>query len=218
MASWTTTHFVTLRFPFSFRHAQLVQVFLLKLATFCKVSAGLWQHQQVFPFPDFRSVLAVPSSSTSFFSPQTFFQIWQELSPLFSFTIRLKWVPGHSFLPGNDLADKLVRLGALLVPFAIPRSLSPLTSHFLFSFLSDWWHTVSSKFFDILLPSISTEELVLPRHSRCVLCRLRCNGRSLLFSSYLSRIGRIENSSCCACGHPSQDTFHLILHCPATDS
>ena len=80
---------------------------------------------------------------------------------------------------------------------------------------SDWRHTVSSKFFDTQVPSISTEELVLPR---CVLFRVRCNGHSLLLSCYLSRIGRIENPSCSACGHPSQDISHLILHCPATDS
>ena len=59
---------------------------------------------------------------------------------------------------------------------------------------------------------------MLPRHARCVLFRLRCNGHSLLLSSYLSRIGRIENPSCSACGHSSQDTSPLILHCPATGS
>ena len=51
-----------------------------------------------------------------------------------------------------------------------------------------------------------------------VLSRLRCNGHSLLLGSCLSRIGRIENPSFSACGHSSQDTSHLILHCPATDS
>ena len=70
---------------------------------------------------------------------------------------------------------------------------------------------------DPQVPSISSEKLVLPRHARCVLSRLRCNGHSLLLSSYLSRIGRIQNSSCSACGHSSQDTSHLIVHCPATD-
>ena len=85
-------------------------------------------------------------------------------------------------------------------------------------FFSDWRHTVSSKFFDTQVPSISTEELVLPRHSHCVPSRLRCNGHSLLLGSYLSRIGRIENSCCSACGHSSQDTSHIILHCPATNS
>ena len=41
---------------------------------------------------------------------------------------------------------------------------------------------------------------MLPRHARCVLSRLRCNGH-ILFLGYLSRIGRIQNPSCSACGH-----------------
>ena len=71
------------------------------------------------------------------------------------------------------------------------------------SLFSGWRHTVSSKFFDTQVPSISTEEPVLLRNAHCVLSRLRCNGHSLLLSSYLSRIGRIENPSCSACGHLS---------------
>ena len=58
----------------------------------------------------------------------------------------------------------------------------------------------------------------LPRHARFVFSRLHCNGHSLLLGSYLSRINRIENPSCSAYGHSSQDMSHLILHCPATDS
>ena len=132
--------------------------------------------------------------------------------------IRLQWVPRHSFLPGNDAADELARRGALLAPSAIPGSLSSFISRIRSSLFLDWRRIFSSKFFDTQVPSISTEELVLPRHARCVLSRLRCNGHSLLLSAYLSRIGRIENPSCSACGHLSQDTSHLILHCPATDS
>ena len=126
--------------------------------------------------------------------------------------------PGHSFLPRNDAADELARLGAVLAPSGIPCSLSSLISRIHSCFFSDLRRTVSSKFFDTQVPSISTEELVLPRHARCVLSCLRCNGHSLLFSSYLARIGRIETPSCSACGHSSQDISHLILHCPATDS
>ena len=58
-----------------------------------------------------------------------------------------------------------------------------------------------------------TQLMSLPDGERC----LR-PPHSLLLGSYLSRIGRIENSSCSACGHPSQNISHLILHCPATDS
>ena len=104
------------------------------------------------------------------------------------------------------------------MPSTIPSDLSPLISHIHSFFFSDWRHTVSSKFFDARVLSIFTEELVLPRHACCVLFRLRCNRHSLLLGSYLSRIGKIENPSCSACGHSSQDTSHLILHCSGTGS
>ena len=63
-----------------------------------------------------------------------------------------------------------------------PCSLSPPISRIHSCLFSDWRHTVSSKFFDTQAPSISIEELVLPRYARCVLSRLRCNGHSLLIS------------------------------------
>ena len=156
-----------------------------------------WQHQQVCRFSsllllsDSRSVLATLSSSPSFLLSQTLWQIWQELSSLSSCSIRLQWVPGHSFLLGNNMAGELARREAWLAPSTIPCSFSPLISHTHSRLISDWRHTVSSKYFDTQVSSISTEELVLPCHTRCVLSRLRCNGHSLLLGSYLSRIGRI---------------------------
>ena len=158
------------------------------------------------------SVLATLSSPTSFLLPQALWQIWQELSSLSPPVLSgYNGIPGHSFLPGNDAADELARGVALLVPSTIPCSLSPLVSRIQSSLFSEWRHTVSSKFFRTQVPSISTEELVLPCHACCVLSLLRCNGHSLLLSSYLSRIGRIENPSCSACGHSTRTP--LILFC-----
>ena len=59
---------------------------------------------------------------------------------------------------------------------------------------------------------------MLPRHARCVLSRLRCNAHSFLLSSYLSWIGRIENSSCSACGHLSSHSalYSYGLFAPLT--
>ena len=163
------------------------------------------------------SVLVSLSFSLIFLLPQSLWQIWQELSSLSFCSIRLQCVPGHLFLPGNDAANKLARREALFAPSAIPCSLSSLISGIHSCLFSDWRRTVSSKFFDTPDPSISTKELVLLRHARCVLSRPHCNGHSLLLSSYLCRIGRTENPSCSACDHLSHDTSHLILHCLATD-
>ena len=213
---------VALRPLFPFRQAHNGQVFPLKPAPFCTLFADIGSTNKsaisLFLLSDSRSVLATLSSTPFFLSSQTLWQIWQELCSLSSCSIRLQWVPRHSFLSGNDAADELARRGTLLAPSAIPCSLSPVISRIHSRLISDWRRTFSSKFFDIQVPSISTEELVLCCHARCVLSRLRCNGHSLLFGSYLSRIGGTENPSCSACGHSSQDTSHLILHCPATDS
>ena len=94
-------------------------------------SATSLQHQQVCHFSallllsNSRFVLTTLSSPPSFLLPQSLLQIWQELSSLSACFIVLQWVPGHSFLSGNDAADELARRGALFVPSAIPCSFSP---------------------------------------------------------------------------------------------
>ena len=115
-------------------------VFPLKPAPFCTLFAGLGSTIKSAIFlllSDSRSVLATLFSPPPFLLSQTLWQIWQELSSLSSCSIRLQWVPGHSFLPGNDTADELARRGALLAPSEIPCSLSPLISRIYSRLFSD---------------------------------------------------------------------------------
>ena len=206
--------------PLPSQQAQYVQVFPLKPAPFCTLLAGLGSTNKfaISLLFFFYLTLALSSPPCPLLHFPLYLNLCQKLSSLSSCSIRLQWVPGHSFLPNDDAADELARRGTLLVPSAIPCSHSSLISGIHSFLFSDWRRTVSSKFFDTQVPSISTEELVLIRYACWVLSRLRCNGHSPLLSSYLSRIGRIENPSCSACRHPSQDTSHLTLHCPPLDS
>ena len=214
---------VALRPLFPFRQAQYVQVFPLKPAPFCTLFAGLGSTNKSaisLLFSCLTLVLSSPpcpllhlssylklcgrSGRNCPFSPPVLLNYNGSPDTRFSrgMTRLMSWPDGELHLRSS----------------AIPYSLSSLISRIHSGVFSDWRRTVSLKYFDTQVPSISTEELVLPRHARCVLSRLGCNEHSLLLGSYLSRIGRIENPSCSACGHSSQDIYHLILHCPATDS
>ena len=96
-------------------------------------------------------------------------------------------------------------------------SLAPLISSQRLSLYTSWRRSVQSGFFQHQIPSVSPEELTLPRSARCALSRLRCNGHSTLLNSYLHRVGRAETPSCSNCGSEPQDLSHLVLDCPALD-
>ena len=112
------------------------------------------QHQQacylssLLLLSNSRSILLTLSSAPSFLLSQTLWQIYRGLSSFSSCSIKLQWVPGHSFLLGNDAAYELARWGAILAPSEIPCSLSPLIYRIHSCLFSDWRRTVSSKFFE----------------------------------------------------------------------
>ena len=129
------------------------------------------QHQQVFLL--FSYLTLALSSPLSFLLLRSLWQIWQELFSLSSCSVRLHWVPGHSFLPGNDAVDMLPRSGALLVPPPIPCSLSPLIYRIHSCLFSDRRCTVSSKFFHTQVSLVSTEGTCVPSsRSLCSLSSL----------------------------------------------
>ena len=131
---------MALRPLFPFQQAQYVQVFPLKPASFCTPFAGLGSFNKsaisLLSSYYLTLVLFSPLCPLLHLSSQTLWQIWQELSSL-SCSIRLQWVPGHSFLPGNDSADEVARQGALLALFTIPCSLLSLVSTLVFSRTGD---------------------------------------------------------------------------------
>jgi len=60
-------------------------------------------------------------------------------------------------------------------------SLAPTIAKIRHTRYSLWRQSLSHNFFSYQIPSVSSEELALPRLIRCELSRLRCHGHSLLF-------------------------------------
>ena len=152
------------------------------------------------------------------FNPKSLFNTQSLLSSLSqSKVVHLQWIPGHSSLPGNDLADSLAKAGASLDPSSMSVFLTPLISSQRLSLYTTWRRSVQSGFFQHQIPPVSPEELTLPRFARCALSRLRCNGHSTLLNSYLHRVNRAETPSCSNCGSEPQDLSHIVLDCPVLD-
>ena len=165
-------------------------------------------------FSDSLSVLSTCSAPLLYLSPK-FLSDTQSLLNFLSKSkvVHLQWIPGHSSLPGNDLADSLAKTGVSLDPSNISVSLAPLISSQRQSLYTSWRRSVQSGLFLHQIPPVSPEELTLPRSARCALSRLRCNGHSTLLNSYLHRVGRAE-TSCSNCGFKSLDLSDLVLDCP----
>ena len=148
---------MVLRPLFPFQQAQYAQVFPLKPALFCMLFAGLGSTNK-------SAISLLLFDSRSFLLSQTLWQIWQKLSSLpvlsdynesrdtrffWGMTRLMSWPDGERYLrPLQSLVVSLI---------------------FRIHSFSYWRRTVSTKFFDTQIPSISIEELVLPRHARCVL-------------------------------------------------
>ena len=175
---------VALKSLFLFPQAQLVQVFPLKPAPFCTLFVGLGSTNKSLISLLFSYYLTLVLSSPSCHLLHLSSYIKRGRSgrncflspPVLS---GYNGSPDTRFSRGHNAADKLARRGALLASSAIRCSLSPVISRIHSRLISDWRRTVSSKFFDTQVPSISIEELVLRRNARCALSRLRCNGHSL---------------------------------------
>ena len=112
---------------FSFSASPVWLSFFAEAAPFCKLFAGLSSTSESSTPYLFSSSLTLVLSSSPCPLLHLFFylNLWQELS--YSCSIKLQWVPGHWFLPGNDAVDELSRRGALLA-FSLSHPSYPLFS------------------------------------------------------------------------------------------
>ena len=179
---------------------------ILHALEWCISHSKTCNYESITLFSDSLSVLSTLSAPLPYLTPKSLSNTQCFLNSLSqSKIVHLQWIPGHSSLPGNDLADSLAKARASLDPSNISVYLAPLISSQRQPLYTSWRRSVQSGFFQHQIPSVSPEELTLPRSTRCALSRLRCNGHSPLLNSYLHRVGRAETPSCSKCGSEPQD-------------
>ena len=159
LAFLPTAYFVALRPLFPFRKTQFVQVFLLKPAPFCNLFTGLGNTKKfaisLLLLSDFRFVLLrlffylKLSGRNCLLSPSL--PLGYNGSPDTHFSRGTTWL--ISWLDGERYSCPLQSLVVSL--------LLPLVSTLVFSRTNALF-----KFLDTQVPSLSTEELVLPLHAR----------------------------------------------------
>ena len=99
-------------------------------------------------FFDSLSVLSNLSTPLPYLTPKSLFNTQSLLNSLSqSKIVHLQWIPGHSSLPSNDLADSLAKARASLDPSNISVSLTPLISSQRLSLYTSWRRSVQSGFF-----------------------------------------------------------------------
>ena len=165
---------VALRPLFPFQQAQYIQVFPPKPTPFCKLFAGLGGTNKSATSLLFTYLALVLSSPPCSLLHLFFYLKLSARNCLLSPPV----LSGYNGFPGTLFSRGTTRLMSwpdgercLRSPqsFVVSLFISLVSHSRLFT---DWRRTVSSKFVDTQVPSVSTEEPALPPHARCVLSRV----------------------------------------------
>ena len=185
--------------------------------------AGL-QNERIHILSDSKAALMALSSYR--ISSSIVLQCWEALQMLsVNNRVRLSWVPGHSNIAGNEMADKMAREGSDAV-YCGPEPFLPLTASTTKSVTKKWadnahkkhWESVStcrqSKLW-LVEPTLKVTRHLL-RLSRATLRNLvsAITGHGN-FRKHLHRMRLAESPFCGGCELEDETAFHIICECPS---
>ena len=134
--------------------------------------------------------------------------------------IHLQGVPGHSGLPGTEIADEVARAAAESEQSHAPIDLSTAKSRLRQLALDEWTNKMeNTRYHAQNGPRRVTpgDKQGLTRAESVEVARLR-TGHSLLLRSYRLRIGQTEDDVCPECEEDAETLEHLLTACPARAS
>jgi hypothetical protein len=139
--------------------------------------------------------------------------------------VTLMWVPGHSNIYGNEMADELARAGSDQ-PANAPHPVIPLSRGWANAQVNDWVSRTHKIYWRNLPSCRQTKLLIDGPIGRSEAARLRgLNKQSLrtlvgvisghfFFKKHLFNLGVCSNTICERCLEDEDTAYHLICLCP----
>jgi RNase H len=153
-------------------------------------------------------------------------ECWENLQSLAETnSVELAWVPGHSGIIGNEIADELAREGSSNPPIA-PLPAIPLSRGWFRSTLTKWCSNIHSTFWKGVNGCIQAKQFIVEPFSDAEAKRLRSLKKYELrcmvgvltghfyFNKHLHKMGLSPSPICERCGEYEDTAFHLIGICP----
>ena len=139
--------------------------------------------------------------------------------------IKFVWVPGHTNIKGNKIADLTAKKGAFDPAPDFPTSLALIKTK-INQIAMDQWNSkyleystkariVNTATYSNQFQAKIQKKIIIPRETKRKIAsafyQLKIGHG--YFKSYLNRIGKSESSACTCNGYVKQTPKHLLLHC-----
>jgi ribonuclease HI len=153
-------------------------------------------------------------------------QCWSSLQELSTYNrVKLLWVPGHSDIRGNEMADEMARRGSGSY-FCGPEPCLPLSTTLVQQRTKDWAERVHYRQWTASTNCRQSKQWIV-RPNRAMtryLLSLTRNQLRILVSmitghsrlkGHLHKMGLTQSPDCDACGMEEETTFHFLCVCPS---
>ena len=140
-----------------------------------------------------------------------------ELIETYGVEITMQWIPGHSDIPGNDIADTLAKTGSrqeqppTKTTYETVKQI--IRSNFKEEWLNEWAMGTTGRvlFQHMTTPNINDNLDKLSRKDQATIFRLRT--QHIPLNSHLNRIGAIAEKECPLCNHADETVEHHLFNC-----